>query len=41
MQLENLTKEQIDEMKKNIYNIDYELASKKEKEFRFISQITQ
>ena len=30
----NISQEQIDEMKKNIYNIDYELASKKEKEFR-------
>lgn len=30
----NITDEQIEEMKKNIHNIDYELAAKKEKEFR-------
>lgn len=30
----NITDEQINEMKENIYNIDYELAKKKEKEFR-------
>lgn len=30
----NITDEQIDEMKANIYNIDYDLAAKKEKEFR-------
>jgi len=30
----NITDEQINEMKENIYNIDYELAAKKEKEFR-------
>ncbi|WP_195339923.1 adenylosuccinate lyase [Fusobacterium sp. 1001295B_180824_G3] len=30
----NISQEQIDEMKKNIHNIDYELAAKKEKEFR-------
>lgn len=30
----NITDEQIAEMKANIYNIDYDLASKKEKEFR-------
>ena len=30
----DISQEQIDEMKKNIYNIDYELAAKKEKEFR-------
>lgn len=30
----NITDEQIAEMKENIYNIDYELAAKKEKEFR-------
>lgn len=30
----NITDEQIAEMKANIYNIDYELAAKKEKEFR-------
>ncbi|MGB4438247.1 MAG: adenylosuccinate lyase [Sedimentibacter sp.] len=30
----NITDEQIDEMKSNIYNIDYDLAAKKEKEFR-------
>lgn len=30
----NITDEQIDEMKANINNIDYELAAKKEKEFR-------
>ena len=30
----NISQEQIEEMKKNIYNIDYELAAKKEKEFR-------
>ena len=30
----NITDEQIDEMNKNIYNIDYDLAAKKEKEFR-------
>lgn len=30
----NITDEQIDEMKQNINNIDYELAAKKEKEFR-------
>lgn len=30
----NISDEQIDEMKENIYNIDYELAAKKEKEFR-------
>lgn len=29
-----ITEEQIEEMKKNIYNIDYKLAAKKEKEFR-------
>ncbi|MDY4010053.1 MAG: adenylosuccinate lyase [Fusobacterium gastrosuis] len=29
-----ITDEQIEEMKKNIFNIDYELAAKKEKEFR-------
>lgn len=27
----NISQEQIEEMKKNIYNIDYELAAKKEK----------
>ena len=30
----NITDEQIEEMKSNIYNIDYELAAQKEKEFR-------
>lgn len=30
----NITDEQIKEMKENIYNIDYELAAKKEAEFR-------
>lgn len=30
----NITDEQIKEMKENIFNIDYELASQKEKEFR-------
>ena len=30
----DISQEQIDEMKKNIHNIDYELAAKKEKEFR-------
>ena len=30
----NITDEQIEEMKANIYNIDYELAAKKELEFR-------
>lgn len=30
----NITDGQIEEMKANIYNIDYELAAKKEKEFR-------
>ncbi len=30
----NITDEQIEEMKANIYNIDYELATKKEVEFR-------
>lgn len=30
----DITEEQIMEMKKNIHNIDYELAAKKEKEFR-------
>lgn len=30
----NITDEQINEMKENIYNIDYELAEQKEKEFR-------
>ena len=30
----DMSQEQIDEMKKNIHNIDYELAAKKEKEFR-------
>lgn len=30
----NITDEQIDEMKANIYNIDYDLAARKEKEFR-------
>lgn len=30
----NITDEQIEEMKDNIYNIDYELAAKKEAEFR-------
>ena len=30
----NITDEQIAEMKANIYNIDYDLAAKKEKEFR-------
>lgn len=30
----NITDEQIEEMKANIYNIDYELAAQKEKEFR-------
>ena len=30
----DISQEQIDEMKKNIYNIDYDLAAKKEKEFR-------
>jgi len=30
----NITDEQINEMKENIYNIDYDLAAKKEKEFR-------
>ncbi len=30
----NITDEQIKEMKDNIYNIDYDLAAKKEKEFR-------
>lgn len=30
----NITDEQIEEMKANIYNIDYELAAKKEAEFR-------
>lgn len=30
----NITNEQIEEMKANIYNIDYELAAKKEAEFR-------
>ena len=30
----NITDEQINEMKENIYNIDYELAAIKEKEFR-------
>ena len=30
----NITDEQIEEMKANIYNIDYELAAKKEPEFR-------
>jgi len=30
----NITEEQINEMKENIYNIDYELAAIKEKEFR-------
>ncbi|MEL7646846.1 MAG: adenylosuccinate lyase [Sedimentibacter sp.] len=30
----NITDEQIEEMKANIYNIDYDLAAKKEKEFR-------
>jgi len=30
----NITDEQIDEMKANIYNIDYDLAAEKEKEFR-------
>ena len=30
----NITDEQIEEMKANIYNIDYELAAKKEGEFR-------
>ena len=30
----NITDEQIQEMKENIYNIDYELAAKKEAEFR-------
>jgi adenylosuccinate lyase len=30
----NITDEQIQEMKDNIYNIDYELAAQKEKEFR-------
>jgi adenylosuccinate lyase len=30
----NITDEQIEEMKSNIYNIDYDLAAKKEKEFR-------
>jgi adenylosuccinate lyase len=29
-----ITNEQINEMKENIYNIDYDLAAKKEKEFR-------
>lgn len=30
----NITDEQIEEMKANIYNIDFELAARKEKEFR-------
>ena len=30
----NITDEQIDEMKANIYNIDYDLAARKEKELR-------
>jgi adenylosuccinate lyase len=30
----NITDEQINEMKENIYNIDYDLAAQKEKEFR-------
>ena len=30
----DISQEQINEMKKNIHNIDYELAAKKEKEFR-------
>lgn len=30
----NITDEQIEEMKENIFNIDYDLASQKEKEFR-------
>lgn len=30
----DITDEQIEEMKKNIFNIDYDLAAKKEKEFR-------
>jgi len=30
----NITDEQINEMKENIFNIDYDLAAKKEKEFR-------
>jgi adenylosuccinate lyase len=30
----NITEEQINELKDNIYNIDFDLASKKEKEFR-------
>ncbi|MGD9567924.1 MAG: adenylosuccinate lyase [Sedimentibacter sp.] len=30
----NITDEQINEMKENIYNIDYDLAAKKEREFR-------
>ncbi len=30
----NITDEQIEEMKANVYNIDYELAAKKEAEFR-------
>lgn len=30
----NITDEQIEEMKSNIYNIDYDLAAQKEKEFR-------
>lgn len=30
----NITDEQIDEMRANIYNIDYDLAARKEKEFR-------
>ncbi len=30
----NITDEQIDEMKANIYNIDYEMAERKEREFR-------
>lgn len=30
----NITDEQIEEMKTNIYNIDYEMAAQKEKEFR-------
>lgn len=30
----NITDEQIDEMRTNIYNIDYDLAARKEKEFR-------
>ena len=30
----NITDEQVEEMKSNIYNIDYDLAAQKEKEFR-------